>query len=53
MIFHDSTLLEILKRRPTSLDELGQISGVGQAKLARYGVAFLRVVEEAADGAGD
>ncbi len=53
VIFHDSTLLEILKRRPASLDELGQISGVGQAKLARYGSAFLRVVEEVADGAGD
>ena len=44
VIFHDSTLLEILKRRPDNLDELGQISGVGQAKLARYGEAFLRVV---------
>ena len=48
MIFHDSTLLEILNSRPSSLDELGQISGVGQAKLAKYGDAFLRVVEEAA-----
>ena len=45
VIFHDSTLLEILNQKPESLDELGQISGVGQAKLARYGDAFLRVLE--------
>jgi ATP-dependent DNA helicase RecQ len=47
VIFHDSTLLEILKHRPGNLEELGQISGVGQAKLARYGEAFLRVVDVA------
>ena len=46
VIFHDSTLLEILKQRPGNLAELGSISGVGQAKLARYGEAFLRVVAE-------
>ncbi|MBI4938001.1 MAG: RecQ family ATP-dependent DNA helicase, partial [Nitrosomonadales bacterium] len=52
VIFHDSTLLEILKRRPASLDELGQVSGIGQAKLVRYGNAFLRVMKEAPDEAG-
>ncbi|MFA7239901.1 MAG: DNA helicase RecQ [Sulfuricellaceae bacterium] len=50
VIFHDSTLLEILNRRPGNLDEMGQISGVGQAKLAKYGKAFLEVVENAANG---
>jgi len=50
VIFHDSTLLEILKRRPVSLAEMGQISGVGQAKLAKYGDVFLRVVEDVANG---
>ncbi|MDH4234407.1 MAG: DNA helicase RecQ [Gallionella sp.] len=51
VIFHDSTLMEILKRRPGSLAEMGQISGVGQAKLAKYGDEFLRVVEDMASGA--
>ena len=46
VIFHDSTLLEILKQRPGNLTELGKITGVGQAKLTRYGDDFLRVVEE-------
>ncbi len=45
VIFHDSTLLEILNRKPQTLGEMAQISGVGQAKLARYGDAFLRVVD--------
>src|SRR3989338_936705 len=49
VIFHDSTLLEILNQRPASLDELGKISGVGQSKLARYGDEFLRVIEDTAN----
>ena len=47
VIFHDSTLLEILNQRPQTLIEMGRISGVGQAKLAKYGDAFLEVLEEA------
>ncbi|HEX5337940.1 MAG TPA: DNA helicase RecQ [Gallionella sp.] len=48
VIFHDSTLLEILNHRPQTLDEMGRISGIGQAKLARYGDDFLQVIEEIA-----
>ena len=50
VIFHDSTLLEILNQKPQTLDQMGHISGVGQAKLARYGDAFLQVLEESAAG---
>ncbi|SDY13670.1 ATP-dependent DNA helicase RecQ [Nitrosomonas sp. Nm58] len=50
VIFHDSTLLEILNHRPANLTELGRISGVGQAKLARYGDQFLKVLEDAVNG---
>jgi len=46
VIFHDSTLLEIHNRKPQTLDEMGQISGIGQAKLQKYGDAFLQVLEE-------
>lgn len=46
VIFHDSTLLEILNRKPASLTEMSQITGVGQAKLQRYGDAFLEVLED-------
>jgi ATP-dependent DNA helicase RecQ len=50
VIFHDSTLLEILTQKPGSLTEMGNISGIGQAKLARYGDEFLKVLEDAANG---
>lgn len=50
VIFHDSTLLEILNQRPQTLDTMGRISGIGQAKLARYGDAFLKVLEDVSNG---
>jgi ATP-dependent DNA helicase RecQ len=46
VIFHDSTLLEIHNRKPQTLNEMGQISGIGQAKLQKYGDAFLQVLEK-------
>jgi ATP-dependent DNA helicase RecQ len=41
VIFHDRTLREMLALRPASVQELLAISGVGQAKLERYGQSFL------------
>ena len=41
VIFHDATLLAMLRERPQTLDALAAISGVGERKLARYGEAFL------------
>jgi ATP-dependent DNA helicase RecQ len=41
VIFHDATLLAMLRERPRSLDALAAINGVGERKLARYGDAFL------------
>ena len=49
VIFHDSTLLEMLGQRPGSLTEMGRISGVGQGKLTRYGDDFLKVLEDEAN----
>jgi ATP-dependent DNA helicase RecQ len=40
-VFHDSTLRELVSTRPRNHDELACISGVGVAKLERYGDAFL------------
>jgi ATP-dependent DNA helicase RecQ len=44
MIFPDRTLIEIARRRPSSAAELKSVHGVGEAKLARYGAAFLDAV---------
>ena len=45
VIFHDATLKEMLHRRPASLEEMLAIHGVGQAKLHRYGAAFLDALQ--------
>ena len=46
VIFPDRTLLEMVQRKPTSLDELAQCSGVGAKKLERYGAAFLEALND-------
>ncbi|MDG1097399.1 MAG: DNA helicase RecQ [Methylophilaceae bacterium] len=47
VIFHDATLIEILNQKPKDLMAMGQISGIGQSKLERYGLAFLEMIAEA------
>jgi ATP-dependent DNA helicase RecQ len=46
VVFNDRTLAEMAARRPASSAELLRISGVGAAKLARYGAAFLAAIAE-------
>jgi ATP-dependent DNA helicase RecQ len=41
VIFHDATLRQIATDLPTTLAELGAISGVGENKLAKYGQQIL------------
>jgi ATP-dependent DNA helicase RecQ len=41
VIFHDATLRQIATQAPSTLAELGTVSGVGEAKLARYGQQIL------------
>ncbi len=51
VIFHDTALIAMARERPTQLHQLGQLPGVGEAKLTRYGPAFLAVIAGTA-GAG-
>jgi len=44
VVFHDSTLAAIADARPSTLQGLAGISGVGTKKLERYGAAILDVV---------
>ena len=44
VIFHDSTLREMVERRPRTLEEFARLSGVGETKLSRYGEEFLEVI---------
>jgi ATP-dependent DNA helicase RecQ len=49
VVFHDRTLVELAAVRPGSLSELGSVSGIGTAKLERYGTALLEVLAAAGD----
>ena len=44
VIFHDSTLAEMAQRLPDNPEQLLQVSGVGLAKLEKYGEIFLAVI---------
>ena len=44
VIFHDATLLAMLRELPANEEEMAAISGVGEAKLKRYGRDFLSVI---------
>ncbi|MBF0178269.1 MAG: DNA helicase RecQ [Magnetococcales bacterium] len=45
-IFHDATLRDIVAIRPTTLDELASIHGIGKRKLKNHGEEVLRLVAE-------
>jgi DNA helicase-2/ATP-dependent DNA helicase PcrA len=45
VVFHDSTLAEIASRHPRTLSDLRKVSGVGPAKLERYGQEVMAVLE--------
>lgn len=44
IIFNDRTLIEMAENRPTNLDEMARVGGVGAKKLNSYGDAFLEVI---------
>lgn len=40
VIFHDTTLTELVETKPVTLDQFSSISGVGESKLQQYGKLF-------------
>ncbi len=44
VIFHDTTLIEVARRRPSSLAALAEIPGIGRSKLERYGGAVIGIL---------
>jgi len=44
VIFHDRTLIELAAAKPATRAEMANVPGVGEAKLDRYGPAFLAVI---------
>jgi ATP-dependent DNA helicase RecQ len=46
VVFNDATMREIAMKEPATLEELGQVSGIGENKLARYGQSVLDLLNE-------
>ena len=44
VIFHNSTLEEMCLRKPRTLADFGNVSGVGERKLEKYGPFFVAVI---------
>jgi DNA helicase-2/ATP-dependent DNA helicase PcrA len=44
LIFTDATMTAVAEDQPESLEELGQVPGMGPARLSRYGPAVLALV---------
>ena len=46
IIFNDASLMDMCRVRPANEEEFLMVSGVGSAKLKRYGKAFLQAIRE-------
>ena len=46
VIFPDRSLLEMAQKKPRTLAEMGEVHGVGEQKLQKFGTAFLAVVRD-------
>jgi ATP-dependent DNA helicase RecQ len=53
VVFHDSVLRSIAAERPAGPSDLSRISGIGAAKLERYGEQVLEIVSSFPPGAAD
>lgn len=49
MIFSDTTLHEMVREKPKTMEELLNISGIGQYKLNHYGLHFLKALGDFAE----
>ena len=50
IVFSDATLRDMCRRRPVTETAFLAVSGVGEAKLKKYGEAFIRLIEEHGGG---
>jgi ATP-dependent DNA helicase RecQ len=50
IVFSNATLADMANKCPTTLDELMDVSGVGNVKAEKYGKQFLRVIKSYLEG---
>jgi len=48
VVFADRTLTDMARRKPSTVEEMSRVHGVGEAKLRRYGELFLDVIRKRA-----
>ena len=46
VVFADKTLVDMARRKPTTIAEMAAVHGVGEAKLKQYGDIFLDVIRQ-------
>ena len=46
LVFSDSTLIDMLEQRPTTLEQMSSVSGVGKHKLEKYGDEFISLIRD-------
>lgn len=46
VVFSDATLLDMARRRPSTMDEFTEVSGVGERKAVRYGKRFIGAIRK-------
>jgi ATP-dependent DNA helicase RecQ len=51
VIFHEKTLIELAKNKPSTLEAMLDINGIGETKLKRYGQPLLDVINQSENAA--
>ncbi|MDH5426059.1 MAG: DNA helicase RecQ [Gammaproteobacteria bacterium] len=46
VIFHDKTLIEMSRKRPSTLEQMGHIAGIGEKKRDKFGKQFLDIIKQ-------
>ena len=49
VVFHDATLMIMMDEKPSTLQQMSYISGIGKKKLEMYGNNFLAVIQQFAE----
>ena len=52
VVFHDRTLIDMVRRRPRTREEFAEVNGVGTAKLEQFAEPFLTAIDGALSDAG-
>ncbi|MCD9855834.1 HRDC domain-containing protein [Epilithonimonas sp. JDS] len=47
IIFHNAHLMTIAKNKPSNLEDLEQVNGIGKTKIEKYGAEIIEVLENA------